>query len=610
MSELLVTSIYNQEGEGAPSFPKGATSTGVITATSFSGSGANLTGIDATALKDSNGTVRVQANTTGAVITGNVSVGGTLTYEDVTNVDSVGLITARDGIHVTGNIGLGGATYGTAGQLLTSGGPGANASWTTVSSNPEFAGIASGSITGGRGVCVADDGKLMGVTGSNELQGTSTVVGETTSDFSIAYHASANRYLYFWRDTNGGDVGQVQVGTPNGATITWGTKQQFTPGSVNPSQINAIYDSTNEKVVVAYRDNVQSGSASVQVCDVSGTTITIGTAVNNASDINSMEYSSFCFCPNTGNYALVFNDGGTNKGWCRIGKYSGTNSSSWPNNRVQFLNAQARGTGCWYDTTANKLCIVAHHGGDSNHGYVWAGTVTNDSVTFGTGQEFNGDNQDGAQFSGAHDSDSGKNVICYAASSNRGNCRAATLSGTTFTFGTAAQFNVGITYRQVITYGAGPKKFMISYVDGSGSDYVKSLITTLTGTTITYSTPHTFQTAGNATTHNGIIVYNANAANFLMMNRTDIGGAKAAYYVEAIRVSNLTKGNYVGIANASYTNGQTASTALPGAVNTAVSGLTVGQKYYVVADGTLNTAADSEIIDAGNAIATNKLLVR
>ena len=155
MSELLVTSIYNQEGEGAPSFPKGATSTGVITATSFSGSGANLTGIDATALKDGSGNVKIQANSTGAVVTGiltvssSVSVGGTLTYEDVTNIDSVGLITARDGIHVTGNIGLGGATYGTAGQLLTSGGPGANATWTTISASPEHTGIASGSITGG-----------------------------------------------------------------------------------------------------------------------------------------------------------------------------------------------------------------------------------------------------------------------------------------------------------------------------------------------------------------------------------------------------------------------------------------------------------------------------
>ena len=33
---------------------------------------------------------------------GNVSVGGTLTYEDVTSIDSVGIITARSGINVTG----------------------------------------------------------------------------------------------------------------------------------------------------------------------------------------------------------------------------------------------------------------------------------------------------------------------------------------------------------------------------------------------------------------------------------------------------------------------------------------------------------------------------
>ena len=34
-------------------------------------------------------------------VNGNISVGGTLTYEDVTNVDSVGLITARSGVRVT-----------------------------------------------------------------------------------------------------------------------------------------------------------------------------------------------------------------------------------------------------------------------------------------------------------------------------------------------------------------------------------------------------------------------------------------------------------------------------------------------------------------------------
>ena len=35
---------------------------------------------------------------------GNVSLGGTLTYQDVTNVDSIGIITARTGIIVTAGV--------------------------------------------------------------------------------------------------------------------------------------------------------------------------------------------------------------------------------------------------------------------------------------------------------------------------------------------------------------------------------------------------------------------------------------------------------------------------------------------------------------------------
>ena len=41
-----------------------------------------------------------------ASFSGNVSVGGTLTYEDVTNIDAVGLVTARNGIVVGSGITL------------------------------------------------------------------------------------------------------------------------------------------------------------------------------------------------------------------------------------------------------------------------------------------------------------------------------------------------------------------------------------------------------------------------------------------------------------------------------------------------------------------------
>ena len=62
-----------------------------------------------------------------AVFAGNVSVGGALTYEDVTNVDSIGIVTARAGVKVTGgeltvgsNIQLGNAGIITASQLSCS----------------------------------------------------------------------------------------------------------------------------------------------------------------------------------------------------------------------------------------------------------------------------------------------------------------------------------------------------------------------------------------------------------------------------------------------------------------------------------------------------------
>ena len=44
-------------------------------------------------------------NVTGvaATFTGNVSIGGTLTYQDVSNIDAVGIITAQKGIQITGD---------------------------------------------------------------------------------------------------------------------------------------------------------------------------------------------------------------------------------------------------------------------------------------------------------------------------------------------------------------------------------------------------------------------------------------------------------------------------------------------------------------------------
>ena len=91
--------------------------TGVVTASSFVGDGSGLTGLStfSGSYNDltnkptiptnnnqlTNGAGYITNSVTGDLsVSGNVSIGGTLTYEDVTNVDSVGLVTARTGIDV------------------------------------------------------------------------------------------------------------------------------------------------------------------------------------------------------------------------------------------------------------------------------------------------------------------------------------------------------------------------------------------------------------------------------------------------------------------------------------------------------------------------------
>ena len=97
MSRLRANQITNENANGAPNFPHGLTVTGVVTTTTLN---ANVTG-DLT-------------------VTGNIGVGGTLTYEDVKNVDSVGLITARTGIKIGPTAGVAG-TFFADGSYITAG---------------------------------------------------------------------------------------------------------------------------------------------------------------------------------------------------------------------------------------------------------------------------------------------------------------------------------------------------------------------------------------------------------------------------------------------------------------------------------------------------------
>ena len=99
----------------------------------------------------------------------NVSIAGTLTYEDVTNVDSIGLVTARNGIEV-------GARPGVAASI-------------SVDGNAEFSGIVTASSFVGSGANLTNlpaanlTGTLPAIDGSS-LTGISVGIATTAASMS------------------------------------------------------------------------------------------------------------------------------------------------------------------------------------------------------------------------------------------------------------------------------------------------------------------------------------------------------------------------------------------------------------------------------------------
>ena len=144
MSQIHVDTIYDKAGSGRPDFPAGLTASGPT------------------------------------------SIGGTLTYEDVTNIDSVGLITARTGIRITaGEIQVGsGATVVDTGNAEFTG---------IVTSNICFK-VGNGAFGPGIGVTITGDGNIVstGVVTATTFKGdlTGNLTGTPTLGAGVTVYSS------------------------------------------------------------------------------------------------------------------------------------------------------------------------------------------------------------------------------------------------------------------------------------------------------------------------------------------------------------------------------------------------------------------------------------
>ena len=587
MSKVRADNYSNRLGTGAPDFPDGLRVTG-----------------------------------TAATFSGNVSIAGTLTYQDVNNIDSIGIITAQQGIQVLAN-GLdvtGFSTFKTGvsvtGVVTATSYSGSGANLTGIDAAPSFTGIASGSLTDGQAVVLTDDGKITGVTttvaiGTSEVGPPSVFYLEGSTEYiSSGYDSHNDRIVVSFKAGGNGDNGLVAVGEVNGKSIKYG--QYVVLFDDNFQLSNVVYDSNSRKIVVIYQDNNSHGYAAVGTVDPLLNTITFGDAV--VFNAASTSFLRATFDSTNNKVVISYRDNGNSSyGTAIVGTVSGDTITF--GSEVVFASATLTDNDIVFDSNSGKV-VVVYRKSPNSYGDARVGTVSGTSISFGTEAAFYA-NKVPWNVRAGFDSTNNKVVVSFGKETTYWRTAVVgTVSGTDITFGTP------VTYRDSSGEGSGKHaelafdtrtgEMIFVYPDQGNSSHLSVTRGSVTGTAITFTnwTPEVIDLGSSIYAHAVYVPTFEKVVAGSSSNGAYSDDGVTYTYSSNTKTSTLTHENFLGFSNAAYSDGDSAKIQLVGSIDDAQSGLTTGRKYYVHIDGSLGTTPDSPSVSAGLAITDTKLYVR
>tara|TARA_R100001509_G_scaffold95258_1_gene55355 strand:- start:9 stop:1454 length:1446 start_codon:yes stop_codon:yes gene_type:complete len=463
--------------------------------------------------------------------------------------------------------------------------------------------IASGTLPNGKPVVVNTDGTVSVVasTGGAPSAGTPVLFRDSdTSYVSSAYDTTNDKVVVAYRRYN---AGYAVVGTVSGTSISFGSEANFESGNVDFT--STAYDANSGKVVITYRDINNSDYGTAVVGTVSGTSISFGTPVvfNSGYTI----YNSVVYDSNAQKVVNAYRDvSNSNAGTAIVGTVSGTSISF--GSEATFESGETNYISAAFDSTNNKVVIAYQDTDDSSKGKAVVGTVSSTSISFGSVVEFESGNTQ--QIATAYDSNAGKVVIAYIDNGNSdyGTAIVGTVSGTSISFGTAVVFLEAEAARIGMTYDSDAQKVVLVYNDAGNSNAGTAVAGTVSGTSISFGTPVVFD--GSITHLHGAIVYDPDQQKVVTSYSDGSNGSKGTSAVITTSGPNLTSENYIGIARSGAASGAGAIIDTQGAIANNLSGLTAGQSYYVQTDGTLSTTADDPSVFAGTAVSATELIVK
>ena len=206
-----------------------------------------------------------------ATITGNVSIAGTLTYEDVTNIDSVGLVTARTGVRIT-----------TGGLVVTAG-------VSTFTTGPVFIGSGTSTGTESQPLQVTGGAYVSGSVGINSTNPSSTLsVGGTITELYAGQ---------YWNLVSQADVGIGASQVPlNQYLGQLAFVDDFSPTTLIAPRIQSVGEKTTLVSGNTASLTYNTGGGNIAICTNPSGNVTLavtGIPTDSTFDNTSLTFSVF-----------------------------------------------------------------------------------------------------------------------------------------------------------------------------------------------------------------------------------------------------------------------------------------------------------------------------
>ena len=283
----------------------------------------------------------------------------------------------------------------------------------------------------------------------------------------------------------------------------------------------------SSKFVIAYRDAGNSNYGTAIVATISGTSISYGTPVVFNSVLTSQTTIAY---DASNDKVLICYRGTSSYGYGIVGTVSGT-SISFGSQSGFGTNRRATALASVYDPNNQKILITYIDQGNGDYGTVQAATISGTSVSFGSANSFNNGSTGSTDI--AYNVDDSNFIVGYkdTAAGGYAYARVGTFNGTSFSFGSETVVSYDTAEKIKISYTTDSKVVLV-YQNGSNSNNATAAVGTVSGTSISFGTTLTVSTTTNAfdldvtydTTNAKVVFVYANATTSGLVRPATVSG--------------------------------------------------------------------------------------